>query len=398
MEAKADMGSQTGKIIRPGTAGNGVAESPEVIRAKYLNISKQEFQNLETILRRHYRFGRIISAKRNTLGYMNANYKVETEKRGKRNRFMLRVYRPGLSKEGIDFEHTLLKELRRRAYHYAPQPMQARTGHSYVKTTKNMGSGDLSYFAAVFEFKSGDDKYDWDHPLCTDSELQDAAGVLARYHSIIHRWTPQVNAAADETLGKLPEMRRRWQAWGKVAAGDDFSAYFVQKLDVLTDAAEQLESWKNENTLGDLPIIAVHGDYHPGNLKYQEDKVVAVLDFDWSHMDYRIYDIGLAIFYFCTSWAAGSGGGLQLGQLHRFLRAYQLAVDAYPWVEPLSEDEIACLPQMIQLANLFIVDWTVNHYFTRGGASEEYLGYLRHGVRLCEWLEKNRKAVRETIL
>lgn len=382
MESKANIDSQTGYFPPPEIGGGDAAVSSGAMHAKYLNISKREFQILDAILRRHYRLGRIISAKRNTLGYMNANYEVETEKRGKRHRFIVRIYRPGLSKEEIDFEHTLLKELSRRSYHYAPQPIRARTGHSYVKTTKNMGSGDLSYFVAIFEFKSGEDKYSWDRPLCTDSELQDTAGVLARYHTIIHRWTPRVNAAADETLGKLPEMRRRWQAYRHSAAADDFSAYFARKLDVLIGAAEQLESWKDENAFDDLPIIAVHGDYHPGNLKYQGNKVVAVLDFDGSHMDFRIYDVGLAVFYFCTSWEADSDGRIQLDRLHHFLLAYQLAAKAYSWIEPLPADETECLPQMIQLANLFIVDWTVNHYFTRGGDTEEYLGYLQHGVRV----------------
>jgi len=397
MKPKANKDSQTGYFSPPGMGGSDAVGSLVAMHAKYLNISKREFQILDAILRRHYRIGRIISAKRNTLGYMNANYEVETEKRGKRDRFIVRIYRPGLSKKDIDFEHTLLKELGRRSYHYAPQPIRARTGHSYVKTTKNMGSGDLSYFAAVFEFKSGEDKYSWDRPLCTDSELQDAAGVLARYHTIIHRWTPRINVATDETLGKLPEMHRCWQAYRHSAAADDFSAYFVRKLDVLTTAVEQLESWKNENACGDLPITAVHGDYHPGNLKYQGNKVVAVLDFDWSHMDFRIYDVGLAVFYFCTSWEADSDGRIQLDRLHHFLLAYQLAAKAYSWIEPLPADEAECLPQMIQLANLFIIDWTVNHYFTRGGDTEKYLGYLQHGVRVSEWLENNHQRLVEAI-
>ena len=397
MEPKANIDSQTRYFPPPGIGGSDAVESLVAMDEKYLNISKREFQILDAILRRHYLLGRIISAKRNTLGYMNANYEVETEKRGERDRFILRIYRPGLSKEGIDFEHTLLKELSRRSYHYAPQPIRARTGHSYVKTRRNMDSGYLNFFAAVFEFKSGEDKYSWDRPLCTDSEIQDSAGVLARYHTIIHRWTPQINAATDVTLEKLPEMRQRWQAYRNSAAADDFSAYFVRKLDVLTGAAEQLESWKNENACGDLPIIAVHGDYHPGNLKYQGNKVVAVLDFDWSHMDFRIYDVGLAVFYFCMSWEADSDGRIQLDRLHHFLLAYQLAAKAYSWIEPLPADETECLPQMIQLANLFIVDWTVNHYFTRGGDTEKYLGYLQHGVRVSEWLENNHQRLVEVI-
>jgi homoserine kinase type II len=397
MDSEPNFHSQTRIFSQPEIGGGADLDSSVVTDPKYLNISKREFQILDAILSRHYRLGCLITAKRNTLGYMNANYEVETEKRGERDRFILRIYRPGLSKEGIDFEHTLLNELSRRSYHYAPQPIRARTGHSYVKTTKNMGAGDLSYFVAVFEFKTGRDKYSWDKPLCTASELQDAAGVLAHYHTIIHRWAPGVNAVADDTFGKLPDMRRRWHTFRHSLAADDFSAYFFNKLDILTGAAKQLEAWKKENACWDFPIIAVHGDYHPGNLKYSGNKVVAVLDFDWSHMDLRIYDVGLAVFYFCTSWEPDSDGRIQLDRLRHFLRAYQLAARDYSWIDPLPAEEAECLPQMIQLANLFIVDWTLNHYFTRGGDTEKYLGYLRHGLRVCEWLEKNHQRLVEAI-
>ena len=223
MDSEPNFHSQTRGFSKPGIGGGVDLDSSVLIDPKYLNISKREFQILDAILSRHYRLGCLITAKRNTLGYMNANYEVETEKRGERDRFIVRIYRPGLSKEGIDFEHTLLNELSRRSYHYAPQPIRARTGHSYVKTTKNMGAGDLSYFVAVFEFKSGGDKYSWDSPLCTASELQDAAGVLAHYHRIIHRWAPGVNAAADDTFGRLPDMRRRWHTCRHPVATDDFS-------------------------------------------------------------------------------------------------------------------------------------------------------------------------------
>jgi homoserine kinase type II len=42
-----------------------------------------------------------------------------------------------------------------------------------------------------------------------------------------------------------------------------------------------------------MPRLAVHGDYHPGNLKFQGGKVIAVLDFGWSKIEARCFDVGL---------------------------------------------------------------------------------------------------------
>ncbi len=361
------------------------------------DVSNRELDILERVLRRHYNLGNLIHAKRNVLGYMNANYEVETEKGQKRIRSMVRVYRPGLPKEDIDFEHTLLKELSRRSFHYAPQPIHARTGHSYVQTEQDIFSEEQGYYAAVFEYKEGEDKYSWDRPLCTDEELRNSAAVLAHYHTIIHRWTPRVNAKSHCTLENLPDMCQAWQMFRRFDTADAFSAHFDGQLDFLCGRAKRLLAWKAATDLSDLPIIAVHGDYHPGNLKYRAGRVVAVLDFDWSHMDYRIYDIGLAVFYFCGSWQTDSNGRIRLDRMDHFLKAYQRAAKEHSWIEPLFPDETACLPQMIQLANLFIIDWAVNHYFTRGGATVKYMEYLQHGVRVAQWLENNSQRLIEAI-
>jgi homoserine kinase type II len=219
--------------------------------------------------------------------------------------------------------------------------------------------------------------------------LEDAASVLAYYHTIVHRWTPQLNINFPYTLKSLSPMYRRWRALRASGPADAFGYYFEMHRNVLLRAVERLQTWEGEANCGDLPVIAVHGDYHPGNLKFFGDKVVAVLDFDWSHMDHRVYDIGLAVFYCCVSWQEDSDGWVQLDRIRRFLGAYQRSAGQHSWVEPFLPEETACLPQMIQLANLFISDWTVQHYFTRGGTEEAHLRYLRHTVRVAEWLENH---------
>jgi Ser/Thr protein kinase RdoA (MazF antagonist) len=36
----------------------------------------------------------------------------------------------------------------------------------------------------------------------------------------------------------------------------------------------------NDKLLDELPDIAIQGDYHPGNLLFQDESVSGVLDFD----------------------------------------------------------------------------------------------------------------------
>ena len=45
--------------------------------------------------------------------------------------------------------------------------------------------------------------------------------------------------------------------------------------------------------------------------------------FDWSKLDYRLFDVGLALAYFCSSWEGVDSGELWLDKVALFVRAYQ---------------------------------------------------------------------------
>lgn len=48
--------------------------------------------------------------------------------------------------------------------------------------------------------------------------------------------------------------------------------------------------------------LVIHGDYHPGNVKFQDGKVSGIFDFDWSNADLRCFDVAIALLYFCSVW------------------------------------------------------------------------------------------------
>ena len=49
----------------------------------------------------------------------------------------------------------------------------------------------------------------------------------------------------------------------------------------------------------DLIHMVIHCDFHPGNLKFQNNAITGLFDFDWSKVDVRCFDVALAIIYFC---------------------------------------------------------------------------------------------------
>jgi len=110
--------------------------------------------------------------------------------------------------------------------------------------------------------------------------------------------------------------------------------------------------------------IAIHSDYHPGNLKFRHNRVVGVFDFNWSRMGYRVFDFSLALIYFAGRWEnkIKGQGGLDLNKFELFLKIYNRALRSKTQLSPLSAIEVELLPRLLAAANLFILKWELDEY------------------------------------
>ncbi|HZD57999.1 MAG TPA: hypothetical protein VE136_14810, partial [Anaerolineales bacterium] len=61
--------------------------------------------------------------------------------------------------------------------------------------------------------------------------------------------------------------------------------------------------------------------------------------------------------------------------------------------------ELNTLPAMLQAANLYVLNWTIYDYYQKDVDPDEYLIYLRHGIRFIEWFNEplNRSRIEELI-
>mgnify|MGYP007027654972 CR=1 FL=1 len=48
------------------------------------------------------------------------------------------------------------------------------------------------------------------------------------------------------------------------------------------------------------------------------------------------------------------------------------------------------LPDMIQASALFVLSWTIGHYFSTQPNPEAYIRYLRHSLQLAQWLDRQK--------
>ncbi|MEM7537568.1 MAG: phosphotransferase [Chloroflexota bacterium] len=341
-------------------------------------------EQLKQIVADHYDLGELLTISKIPKGMVNQSYKIETLKHGKKEVYLFRHYHPQTTPAQIRFEHALLIELQRRNFALAPQLIERRNGKSYLKT---------SHYVAIFSFLSGESKYEWNTPLSTQEEFGHVAKELAFYHQTISGWKSSCHK--PKFIAQIPAMMSRWRDIVRVypIAKSSFERYFLAHYNYLNDVAVKLKQRFDEKLVYRLPEIAVHGDYHAGNLLFQDDQVSGILDFNHSNIDYRLFDIGLALMYFCANLHNANDEHLSWSKIEDFLRSYQqawrgVAADSDSvQIGSLNRDELRLLPEMILAAVFFDLDWLVNDYYTNQPNTDLYLPDLQHFVRMTRWVE-----------
>ncbi len=356
------------------------------------------FGLINKILLKHYQLGDLLHIEQNFRGYVNANYEFETLRYGTKYRYMLRHYAETSKEEDIRFEHSLLNELKRRQFDLSPRLVNTIDNKTYLKFRSHIKTYKKYDFMAVFEWLPGEDRYTWDGPLCMTDELINAAKTLALYHNTIFRWEKTNPEGHLRMVDQLLFLTTQWENYTKRPNQSLFSTLFMENLDTLQTILMHCLNTIEISQYDMLPHLAVHGDYHPGNLRFYNRKVTGVCDFDWSKIDARCFDVALALIYFCTAWKESIDGNLLPTRVNNFLNAYQMEIKEKKGIGPLSDPEIECLPQIIHMTNLFVLSWTLDYGFNSNLDPPECLKYLMHGIRLFRWLETNENLLKKCVM
>lgn len=332
----------------------------------------------------NYDLGDLVDIERNERGYININYLIETMKAGRKSKYFLRRYKSGIQETEIEFEHSIINHISAQGFSLVARVIETRQGDTYLIRFED----DLLIFYAVFEYLEGEDKYTWIDPKCSPSELSNAAAILARLHGAVVDLKPKGRRIEPKILELLPQIADRIQQGPGLSKGTEFDSYLLEHSPlILRNCKITQQKLISEGAAG-WPQLVIHSDYHPGNLKFEGVEVVGLCDFDSSKIDFRCFDVALAIWYFVTDWVQGRDGQIRLRDFELFLDAYQSNLHQFPEIDPLSEIELSNLPLMINTASLYILNWTVTDYYSNDVPPDEYLVYLRHSVNFCQWYEQ----------
>ena len=324
-------------------------------------------------------------------GYTNRSFGIEVLKDGCDRTYFMRMYNPNVVAGEIRFEHALVRHAIQNGFTIAAGIVPNTRGETFVQPVNSR-----SMFA-IFEFLAGEDKYTWDNPDLTDAEFQSAGRVLASFHNAVRDFNPGGFKRVEPPILTLwPQLAVKLTGLARQKRTGKLQTYYTAQLPSVLDviARNPVAPVEAEG----LPVVPIHCDYHPGNLKYKEDQVVGVFDFGWSKMDLRLFDIAMAAIYFCSRWDHDHNGILHCDTCELFIGAYQQQLQRLDGLEPLTLAEQRLLPKMLDIANIYLIHWEVSNYLESAGADDHvYLAFLKHNIKLMQWLETHRGTIVETL-
>jgi homoserine kinase type II len=350
---------------------------------------RQIADKLGRLISENYEIGELKKVKRLDRGYVNTSYEIETERDRQENRYFLRQYKKGIREEEVKFEHSIINHLVKKKFELVARIVGTKDQRTYVRQFEDDDEEDKRecVFYAVFGFLPGEDRYSWDNPFCCDDELESAATVLAQYHDAVFNFNPEGRRHHPRIIDLLPQMVGLIDNCARRAAKTRFDLYFLASLNSILSAIDRTKISITKREYQKIVHLPIHGDYHPGNLKFQDQKVTGLFDFDWSRIDARCFDVALAVTYFCSAWEGRDSGNLLLDKTTLFLSRYQKNLPGLEGLGPLEDTELELLPPMMSASNLFVLCWDLVDFYSKKVNAHEYFVYLQHNVQLMKWLE-----------
>ena len=346
-------------------------------------------EKLTELLSRFYRLGEITAYQRVFRGQVNTGHIIETVLDQKRSKYFIRQYHPSRKITEIEFEHALINHLADRKFELAGRVILTTTGQTYVPLSVGKERTGRTEIFAVFEYLNGVVRYDWTPPLCNLRALENAATVLARYHQAVADWRPANGRTRPGIAEQLVQTQAKLKAWCGGAGDTCFDASLVNRLDLILRSNSRVLAVLRTPAYDRLPRLAIHGDFHPGNLTFEQDRVSGVFDFDWATIDVRCFDVALSIFYFCVLWQDDKDGHLDTDRAALFIQSYQNTFREKADPGRLNHTEQQLLPDMILAADIYVLGWVLSDFYTGPVDVDTYTGYLRHGLNYLRWAETN---------
>jgi len=346
-------------------------------------------QTIGHLMAEHYDLGRPTRVKEILGGYCNKSYAVWMTRNGEPRRYFLRLYNPDIVKNEIIFEHALINHLRSNGFELAAAIIPCRNKGTLVTTPPPEDHPGEQALWALFEFLEGENTYSWTNTDLSNKAFISAADILARLHHCGFGFIkpPGTDRGQPRIMNFIPAFKETFSGFLRQTEERQCDRLFRKNFNPICRTIDTAVS--HTARFRGMPEMPIHCDYHPGNLKYRDEEGVGIFDFDWSKIDYRLFDLALGLYYFTGIWG-GKKCGLRRDKFELFLNTYNNACRAHTHIGPLSIQETQNLVPMLSIASLYVLNWDlVDFYSTLQPEDGEYIVYFEHDIGLMHWIARN---------
>lgn len=297
-----------------------------------------------------------------------------------RGKFLLK--RRSLERIGVDrvrFIHRIQHELSTNNFPVAPLIRTRDDHHTFVQLRDHLY--ELFAFIPGRTFSR------------TSAETHGAGKVLARFHQITES---KASPLAAPDLGvdyhDANAVRAGLHSIGSTLTGHDSFTGDEAELATLTQfligSYDEAAARVNESGFYDWSEQLIHSDWHPGNVLFRDQAILAVVDYDAMRFSRRVVDVANGALQFSMIAGEDPVDWPEDLDLERF-RAF---LDGYSAVSPLSEEERMSIPHLMTEA--LITECVAPIAAT--GSMGRWSGFrvLQMVRRKLQWMRRNEEVLR----
>jgi Ser/Thr protein kinase RdoA (MazF antagonist) len=317
-----------------------------------------------------YGLGEVTGYEALATGYLNNNYRVETD----RGRFFLKHHIKA-RRASLDEQHRLLGALKA-----AGVPVAAPLVDSYGRTYVTVSHRPVSAFQWI----------EGEHRIGASLTYADCEAVGALLGQA-HRALAAIDVAAQQPF-LLPPIRAEWtlaraeKVQTAIAYRESREPFDVLACEYLGFVIEQLRS--APAVVGDDPCVTpwqlTHGDFNPWNVLFGPDETLTIIDWDRVRVQPRLFELLRTLLLWLADDEAGS---IDLEAARSMMRGYMRWVDV----------DVTTLPDVVEYAwweklnNIWLL---TRHYLEADTTADDLvartLGWLR-------WLRAHRHELAEVL-
>ncbi|MBI4718271.1 MAG: phosphotransferase [Planctomycetes bacterium] len=270
-----------------------------------------------------------------------------------RGKFLLKRRAPRRAHpDRVRFSHRVQQHLAAGGFPVARlQPTRDR-GHTFVQLRESIYE--------LFEFIAGGP---FRH---TVEEAMDAGYVLARFHQAMHGFAapPSLPAPRGDYHEGVGVRSGLLSIGSTLSSHDSFTgdeAELAALVQFLVTAYEAAQETVETTGFSALPPTIVHCDWHPGNLLFRKERVVAALDYDSVRLSRQVIDVANGALQF-SMVASGDPAGwpehTDEARYHAFLKGYEslfpLSPQEWSWIPHLMTQALIaeCVPPIQETGSL----------------------------------------------